>query len=122
MRLPPDDDRFMYDLQVEQDETVTFEVTPFKSGPRARMAEDGSTIPNTGDDGRLLFAFMIEAAIGGFQFARLQCQFVDSDAETARFEVAIKGSRCGRIDAPAIRRRHKRWHRNYVFEVVESSC
>lgn len=108
--------RFRY--EVTNGETVTLRVTPVGVGPRVTATNNGATLPNTDGPNQPTFEVDIDQVEGNSHFVIVECDFLDSDPSSARFDLELRGSKGGVFTDVAIRKTSQVWDPEFRFTVA----
>ncbi len=108
--------RFRY--EVADGETVTIRVTPVQVGPRVSATNNGETLKNTDGPDQPTFEVEIDQVPGNSHFVIVECDFLDSDPNSAHFDLELRGSRGGVFKDIAIRKSNQIWDPQFRFTVV----
>jgi hypothetical protein len=108
--------RFRY--QVSNGETVTIRVTPLDVGPRVTATNNKVTLPNIDGDDQPTFEFDVEQVEGNSHFVIVEAGFLDSDPNTARFDLELRGSKGGVFKDVSIRKTNQVWDPEFRFTVA----
>lgn len=117
MTRPDSRRRYRYDVQ--QDEEVTFDITPVGASGGVTAAQNGKTIPKTGTPQHPTFTFTVTEGVGNVHVAMVEFSFFGNNADDARFEIMLKGSEGGEFDdIRAVKIDSARKAPAFTFEVV----
>jgi hypothetical protein len=107
--------RFRY--EVSNGETVTIRVTPLGVGPRVTATDNGSPLPNTNGPSQPTFEVDVNQVPGNSHFVIVECDFLDSDPNSARFDFELRGSK-GIFRDVSVRKTNQVWDPEFRFTVA----
>jgi hypothetical protein len=108
--------RFRY--EVSQGETVTIRVTPIDVGPLVTATDNGSTLPNTDGPNQPTFEVDVDQVEGNSHFVIVECDFLNSDPNSARFDFELRGSKGGVFRDVSVRKTNQVWDPQFRFTVT----
>jgi hypothetical protein len=107
-----------YRYEVSNGETVTIGVTPLGVGPRVTATDNGTTLPNINVPDQPTFEVKVNQVAGNSHFVIVECDFLASDPNSARFDFELRGSKGGIFKDVSVRKTNQVWDRDLRFTVA----